>query len=62
MGSLAVVSSVPVVPVLSFLKALQLNRQTEGDVELLLLLKKRQKWNKIWNDFLENLAPSSSLK
>lgn len=34
LGSLAVVSSVPVVPVLSFLKALQQNRQTEYGVEL----------------------------
>lgn len=58
MGSLAEVSSVPVVLVLSFLEALQQNRQTECGVELLLLL--LLKWYKIWNDSLENLAPSSS--
>lgn len=33
--------------------------QTECDVEL---LKERQKWDKICNDFLDNLAPSSSPK
>lgn len=59
LGSLAVVSSVPVVPVLSFLKALQWNRQTEYGVELLLLLE-RWKRDEIWNDSLENLSPSSS--